>query len=338
MKPSTPAPTLLLRPLGQPFDLQHRRTASQQALTPALRQHLLQRLRQLPRPPQALQHLVSPAFIAHASSADLTALLKGEPVVAARVLATVNAPLYGLGRPVTQLGQAITFLGLHTVRSVCLRHLLEASFPATTPSMRQRIGRLWSAGLLAGELAFRLAQALRLPDPGTLSTHVLLSFVGHLAALALLPADTLDGGPGGQGLLSRSRREQALIGLDAAELGRLLLSDWGLPEPLLHAVDGIDALSVAGQSLDEAPAQAALRAVGYLSARLGERLAAGQAGLPLQLDGDLLAHEDFFHWQGLLSLVALAHLPHVLQAPDLNAALERRLEVLGLAIPAREMA
>ena len=98
---------------------------------------LIAAVRGIPRPPRSLQQLLSPEFVARASSAELSDLVMGEPLIAAKVLSTVNSPLYGLHRPVTNIGQAITFLGMNTVRSLCMRYLLDESFQASDPASRR---------------------------------------------------------------------------------------------------------------------------------------------------------------------------------------------------------
>ena len=51
-------------------------------------------------------------------------------LLAARVLKAVNAPFYGLPQPVNSIAQAVTYLGLTTVRITCLRYIFIAAFKA----------------------------------------------------------------------------------------------------------------------------------------------------------------------------------------------------------------
>ena len=154
-------------------------------LEPARRDTLLAAVRGIPRPPRSMQQLLSPEFLASASSADLSELVMGEPLIAAKVLSTVNSPLYGLQKTVTSIGQAITFLGMNTVRSICLRYMLDESFKAGDPASQRVFERLWTASAVASELCSRLTKQLHMPDAGTLVTKVVLSFVGHMAVATL---------------------------------------------------------------------------------------------------------------------------------------------------------
>ena len=75
-----------------------------------------------------MQQLLSPEFVARASSTELSELVMAEPLIAAKVLSTVNSPFYALQKPVTNIGQAVTFLGINTVRSICLQYMLAEAF------------------------------------------------------------------------------------------------------------------------------------------------------------------------------------------------------------------
>lgn len=293
-----------------------------ETLPPARCQALLDAIRHLPRPPLALHKLLSPQFLDRASSAELAELITAEALIAVRVLATVNSPLYGLRRPVTSIGKAVTFLGLNTVRGICLRTLLDDSFKPRSAALKSACDQIWNASALASELCARLAQRLALPDNGALVAQVLLSFLGHLATASLLPPPRTGDVPA-TSLLDRIRTAQDQLGLGAGEIGALLLQEWGLPASIVDEVRDIDHMLVTpvGTLL---PQRGQRLAVAYLSARLGERL----ARQPLAELPDLTACQpmaepgaDFFHLRGHLAAAPLARLPEHLHAADLNQAL-----------------
>lgn len=290
------------------------------ALPAARREALTASLRTIPRPPNALHQLVSPQFIDRAGSAELNELIGAEAQLAAKVLASVNSPLYGLTRPVASIGQAVTFLGLNTVRSLCVQFLLDASFQPGQPALRAAYAQIWNASALASELCGKLALKLSLPEPGALVTQVLLSFLGHLATASML--SRLPGVPlTGTDLLVRVRTAQDRLGIGPAEIGALLLAEWGLPAAIVDEVRATDRLLVTPPGA--LPAERAQRlALAYLCARLGERLAAG--ALARLADADPLAdpHPDFHHLRQHLADPALARLPEHLHAADLAQAVQ----------------
>lgn len=295
------------------------------ALPDTRRQALVAAVGSIRRPPAALHQLLSPQFLDRASSNALSELINGEAQIAAKVLATVNAPYYGLKRPVSSIGQAVTFLGLNTVRSICLRDLLDDSFPADNPALKQTYREIWNASALASELCNRLSAKLGLADAGALVAQVLLSFLGHLATATLLAGQPArPGAPlAGSGLLERCGHAQALLGLGPAEIGGLLLQAWGLPAAIVDEVRAIDRLLVTPTG-DLAPADSQRLAVAHLCARLGEHLAGASgpasAGSLAGLAAGLAEAEHSFHLRAHLADPALARLAEHLQAADLAQA------------------
>ena len=316
--PATPAPLLL-----PPEALGSFQWLAHEQLPADRRQAMVAAVRRIPRPPAALHQLLSPQFLDRASSQELSELITGEAQIAAKVLATVNAPYYGLKRPVSSIGQAVTFLGLNTVRSICLQYLLDDAFKPANPALKQAYDRIWNASALASELCTRLAAKLGLPDAGALVAQVLLSFLGHLATATLLAERQAGALAAGGPLLDRTRAAQDALGLGPSEIGALLLQEWGLPAAIVDEVRAIDRLLVITPG--ELPAASSQRlAVAHLCARLGEHLAAGGAATAGALAGLAAGQaqaEDGFHLRAHLAAPALARLPEHLQATDLAQAL-----------------
>ena len=287
------------------------------------RDTLLESIKGIPRPPSSLQKLLSPEFVARASSAELSELVMGEPLIAAKVLSNVNSPFYGLHKPVTGIGHAVTFLGMNTVRSICLQYMLAEAFKPKLAEAQRSFDAIWKASAIASELCVRLGKALNLPDQGTLSTQVVLSFVGQLATASLIPMSGLEKWLE-RGRLERARLEQELLGLSATEIGGLLMKSWELPEELVNDVSGVGRQLVS-PFMSTDPKHAPRFALGYLCARLGERLALGQLDSlegynPLQ-DGGV----DTYHLRASLAHPALAKLDQALALPELHAAIDQML-------------
>jgi HD-like signal output (HDOD) protein len=279
------------------------------------RDALREDLRQLPRPPLSLYKLVSPELLDSATSGEISDLIMSEALIAAQVLARVNSPFYGLRRPVVSIGQAITFLGLNSVRGICLQYMLEASFTSNSPERKKVFDMVSSASALAGELCFKLAHHLELPAQGSLVTQVVLSFLGHLATASLLPLDCILWSPT-NGLLERASAEQLRLGLSATEIGSMLMQQWGLPTSLIAEVGEIDRMLVTPVDQIE-PDRSARLAVCFLCARLGERLALGSLSDLAAFDLSTDSSMEFFYLRGHLDSPRLARLAEFLQSKEL---------------------
>jgi HD-like signal output (HDOD) protein len=277
---------------------------------------MLSRIR---RPPHALHKLVSPEFLADANTAQLSEMVIAEPQVAAKVLVMVNSPFYGLKAPLGSIGQAVTFLGMNTVRGICLQYMLDESFQSTDPEIKRVFDRLWNASAFASELCFKLAQLLQLPEPGTLVTQVVLSFLGPVASHSLLRKDLVLS-MATRGLLERSRVEQEHLGLCAAEIGSLLMQSWELPQSIIDKVRDIDLVLIT--PYEQTQVQRANRmAFCFFCARLGEKLALGEVK-------DLAAYHleqdqapEVFHLHSYLQLPALGRLTEFVHLPELVSSI-----------------
>lgn len=291
------------------------------ALTPEQRQACVATFRNVPRPPKLLQHLMSLEFLEAADSMQLVELISAEPLIAGKVLAAVNSPLYGLKTTVTSAGQAVTYLGLNTVRSLCLQYILITAFKTDSPERQQLLETTWRASNLAAELAHQLSYRLALPEPGLTVSAVVLSFLGRLATAATMPRALLSQIPA-RDLLQRARAEQERMGLPASEVGRLLMIDWGLPERIVAVAAEIDSvLCTPRAELD--PALAPRLALAYLCARLGERLACGELNELLAFDVERADDAELFRLRTHLADPRLARLGDHLRAPMLANDLQR---------------
>jgi HD-like signal output (HDOD) protein len=264
---------------------------------------------------------VSAEFLAKANSAALGELMAGEPQIAAKVLASVNAPVYGLKKPLESMGQAVTYLGMNTVRAICMQYMLDTSFKAASEDLKVFYETIWEASACASELCFKLAQLLELPDPGNLVTEVVLSYIGPLSTYSLLDKDSVMQ-LAACNALERVRREQEQLGLCASEIGALLMQSWNVPISLIQNVSDIDKVMVSPGSVP-ANARNARLALCYLCKCLGLTLAKGE---PLDLRtfdpmrSDSLEH---FYLPTYLQQSGVARLPEFLQFPEVIACAER---------------
>lgn len=328
---STPASAPTPVP-GLPAELAAWAPVSADSLPPQRLQGVAKTFHDVPRPPRLLSRLATLDLAGANGANDLVNLINGEPLIAAKVLAAVNAPAYGLQRPVSAIGQAVTYLGLNAVRSICMHHALQQGFHSDSPDRAERLKSLWQASALASELAQQTSPRASLPDPGGLACAVLLSFLGELAVSVAVPRGLLGRVPA-RDHFARTRAEQGLIGLGAPQIGAVLMRSWELPEEVIASVAALDTRLV--QTTAAGCDTGALRdAWGYLCARLGERLAAGELARLADFD---LASDTGTELAAIRPLHAdprFAALLEPLAAPALQARIEAlRLDRRGEQAP-----
>ncbi|MFI7542042.1 HDOD domain-containing protein [Actinoplanes sp. NPDC049599] len=245
-------------------------------------------LQSLPSPPRTLVELVEALGSDDASAQSVGAVIERDPAVTAKVLQLVNSSAYTLGRKISDVGQAVTLLGVHTVRGLVLMHDLIRTFdvgsglPAewldglTLHSVEtSRLCRMFAAGTAWESNAF---------------TAGLLHEIGQLVLASMQPREFAqalvrwrDPAPDPAGATLLCVTESALIGFSHLDAGVGLLRFWGLPDPVIEAVAG-HASAVPPVAVTDAPSAVT---VAHLAVEAELGLVCGSAGA-FALDEDQL--------------------------------------------------
>lgn len=173
----------------------------------------------LPSLPNIYGDLTDALESPNCGATEISAVVCRDPALAAKVLQLVNSSFFGLPRQVTSLPEAVSFLGVATLRSLVLSTEAMSLF---RPAAR-------AAGLDIDALAARAVatatEAARLAAPEYRShafTAGLLSDVGLLLLAAKAP--------------ELIRRDEAELGFTHGGLGAYLLGLWGLAPGIVEAV------------------------------------------------------------------------------------------------------
>lgn len=202
--------------------------------SPKLRD-LVGRIKQLPTIPSAFARLsrlidhpdVCIGKIAEAVSADAA--------IAAKVLQVVNSSFFRLGRRISRLDQAVSYLGLVAIRNLVLSvevfsgWRVDPSLGELTPE------RLQARSQRVAGAAWALTQGTAIADDALLAG--LLHKIGYWVLLQECPKEVARAVE-----MARTQSiplpmaERELIGASHAEVGAYLLGLWGLPPAVVEAV------------------------------------------------------------------------------------------------------
>jgi len=164
--------------------------------------------------------------------ADVAAIARLDPAIAANVLRIGNSGFFGAGRPVATVEEATEAIGADALRAPELATALfdgeyerDASYPLdlrATAEHSLRVGDAVAAAVPDDEAAFAVGF---LHDIGRL---VLAETEPELLREVLAEAEARSCGPH---VVERER-----LGVTDAEMGAYLLGLWGLPEPIVAAL------------------------------------------------------------------------------------------------------
>jgi HD-like signal output (HDOD) protein len=202
---------------------------------PAL-QEVLGRVDALPSPPKSLQALNTMLADRNTDVDAIARVVEGDVAMAAKVLQLVNSAFFGLPRAITNLRQAVSYLGLVNLRNVVATAGVFRAFPpqGALAGVLEEVEAHSTGTAAAARTLF--ADVLDRPTMEEVTVGAMLHDVGVLVLAAGLP-DEMDSllSTGLQGT-ERCQAERACFGADHATVGAYLLALWGLPIPIVEAV------------------------------------------------------------------------------------------------------
>ena len=194
-------------------------------------------LRQLPPFPAVATKLLRVLSTEDVHVKEIVNLIRADPALASELMRVVNSALYGFPSRISSIQNAVTLLGLQTVRSFALTVSMKGFLH--TALRLDLLRRIWRHSLACGMLCEELSAA------GSTSqgfddrayTAGLLHNVGRLGLFVAHPrayAELLTT-PAESGILDREREA---FGLDHCEAGAWLAHSWGLPGDLEVVIAG----------------------------------------------------------------------------------------------------
>lgn len=188
----------------------------------------------LPSPPGVVMEILRIVGDETSTVDDLAAVIDTDPVLAAKLLGTVNSGLYTLVREIHSIDQAAVLVGFRAVRTLALGASVSSSVPAQSDLGRFDVEVYWRHCLMTAVLAKLVGGEVR---RSLAEDAFAIGLIGHIGRLAVAqcvpdryaPAVAVNPWP-------PPRLERAMLGYTTAEVGAALLRQWGLPPSMCAAV------------------------------------------------------------------------------------------------------
>ena len=185
------------------------------------------------------------------SLAEIGRVIKGDPAFVGRLIKAANGLVAENRRAVVSVQEALMVLGLPAVRTLALGFsLLSAYRKGACAGFDYQ--RFWSSSLLMALSMQALAQRVRVVPADEAFSLGLLARVGELALATLYPdafsrllADIQRNPQHHQVVL-----EDQAFAMNHRELGAAMLTDWGVPDPLVQPVRFHEQPELAGYAED----------------------------------------------------------------------------------------
>jgi len=200
---------------------------------PGLRS-LVGRIRALPTLPRiytALQGIVKDDSV---TLADVAKLVGSDSALAARVLQMVNSAFFRLARRISNIEQAVSYLGFQSIRNLAMSIEIFSRWPGK-PGAGLDLEKLQQHVHAVAAAANALASKTPICDDTLLAG--LLHDIGYWVLAQECPQDLSRAVElAGSQEIPLHAAEYQILGASHAEIGAYLLGIWGLPYPVVEAV------------------------------------------------------------------------------------------------------
>ena len=192
----------------------------------------------LPSLPSLYMDLIKELDDPNSTSERIGRILARDMSMCSKMLRLVNSPFFALGHQISKPEEAVTYLGVETVKAMVLSLQIFSMFG------RVRIEqfpfeKLWNHSWFVGQLARQLCLAEGMsPAEGDLAfTAGILHDIGKLMFITSVPEEyakviEMQEANG----ISAAEAERCVFNTSHAELGAYLLGLWGLPDQIVEAI------------------------------------------------------------------------------------------------------
>ena len=188
----------------------------------------------LPSVPSIFLELTEVLADEESCAADVAQVIEKDSAMSAKVLQVVNSAYLGLPREVSKIQDAVSFLGMGSIRALTLA---EGAFSSFEPSKHFSVAdmeRMQSHGMLVGEIARVIS-----PDSKVAEQAQLAGVLHNIGNLILALHWTEDFAHCQQSLgvgMDLLQSELECYGTTHGRVGAYLLGSWGLPLRVTEAV------------------------------------------------------------------------------------------------------
>jgi len=193
------------------------------------------RIRKLPAMPRTYSKLLNVLAQESVTVHDVAKIVSADTVIAARVLQIVNSAFFRLARRMTNVEQAVTYLGFAAVRNLVMSAEVFTEWKASTKTDILDLERLQTHVLRVSNATQALTAKTAIADDSMLAA--LLHDIGYWVLMQECPEELAEALALAQkDGITLHEAETRTIGSSHAEIGAYLLGLWGLPHSVLEAV------------------------------------------------------------------------------------------------------
>jgi HD-like signal output (HDOD) protein/CheY-like chemotaxis protein len=210
----------------------------EQSLRDESLRHLISRMDRLPSMPALYVQIVEKLKDPDIDVEEIGDIVALDLAMTAKMLKLVNSAFFGLGRQISSPAEAVSYLGMETIKALVLSIHAFSQFSSTDLGAFS-LEELWGHSQTTAGLAREIAR-MEEGDRNLLDEAFgagLLHDIGKLVLASNFPKEYDQVLRSGQaGSLALLTAEEHTFGANHAEIGGFLLGLWGLPVPVVEAI------------------------------------------------------------------------------------------------------
>lgn len=200
-------------------------------------QRIVENIRRLPSLPSIATRLMEVVNSPYSSADDAATLIEKDPAMTSTVLRMANSAFYGMPRSISSVSSAVVILGFNTIRSIVLSASIIKAFPSHEHDAAFDRQRFWRHSILCALGAKMIARRALVLDPEGAFCAGIMHDIGKLIFEQFVTGEFSEA-------CKRAVREQRslvemekqVLGVNHAEIGRILSDKWALPLDLEQAL------------------------------------------------------------------------------------------------------
>jgi putative nucleotidyltransferase with HDIG domain len=197
---------------------------------------IIENVDSLPSLPSIVLALMDVVNSSDSSADDAAKLISKDPALTSKMIRLANSAFYGIPRSISSVSSAVVILGFNTIRSLVLSASVAKMFDGKHSLDMDRFWKHSIVTAMTAKIIVRHLMSVRMMDPESAFCAGMLHDIGKLIFSQYMPEDyaavcnyAKENG------VSLFEAEEALMGINHAQMGKILADKWSLPLDLEYA-------------------------------------------------------------------------------------------------------
>ena len=187
----------------------------------------------LPSLPSIVLKLMDVVNSSDSSAEDAARLVGQDPALTSKMIRLANSAFYGIPRSISSVSSAVVILGFNTIRSLVLSASVAKMFNGKHSLDMDRFWKHSIVTAMTAKIIVRHLMSVRMMDPESAFCAGILHDIGKLIFSQYMTEDyTAVCNYAKEKKVSLFEAEETIMGINHAQMGKILADKWSLPPDL----------------------------------------------------------------------------------------------------------